>query len=264
MKNANLILHCGADKVEFSAVKRVKTPKATDSWCPIPHHTFIEQVEGALNNANMRVTGSAHSLTKEGARYFGLLQVSNHQENEDYCYVLGLRNSHDKSYPAGIVVGSEVFVCDNLGFMGEITVVRKHTTNIMRDLPILTTRAVGMLGEKWTSMTQRIDLYKTTEMSDLQAHDFMIRSIEQRVAPVRQLDTIIREWKAPRHPEFASAKNAWRLYNAFTEAAKEGSLGALPNRTISLHGMMDGFVGFKTASGVEGLNVEDAAITRNN
>jgi hypothetical protein len=33
--------------------------------------------------------------------------------------VLGLRNSHDKRFPAGLVGGSAVFVCDNLAFSGE-------------------------------------------------------------------------------------------------------------------------------------------------
>ena len=55
--------------------------------------------------------------------------------SEDYCWVLGLRNSHDKTFPAGIVAGASVFVCDNLSFSGEIKFARKHTRFIVRDLP---------------------------------------------------------------------------------------------------------------------------------
>ena len=58
---------------------------------------------------------------------FGLLEVANCQQTEDYAYVLGLRNSHDKRFPAGLAVGASVFVCDNLSFSGEIKIGRKHT-----------------------------------------------------------------------------------------------------------------------------------------
>lgn len=40
--------------------------------------------------------------------------------------VLGLRNSPDKMFPAGIVAGASVFVCDNLSFSGVINLARKH------------------------------------------------------------------------------------------------------------------------------------------
>lgn len=247
MQTANLILHCGAGKVEREVIPTVATPEHTDTWYPIPHMDFITQVESALTAANMRIVSQAHSLTKEGNRYFGLLQISNCQSTgDDYSYVLGMRNSHDKSFPAGLVVGSQVFVCDNLAFSGEIRIARKHTRYIMDDLPKLTANAVGMLAEKWTLMGDRIARYKTTEISDRDAHDFVVRSLDVGATTLQQVPAIIKEWREPRHPEFAAAKTAWRLFNAFTEIGKETSLTLLPKRTISLHGLMDAQVGFST------------------
>ena len=245
MKTANLILHCGANKVERQQVQDTLTPANTETWYPIPHINFITGVETALTAANMRVVEQAHSLTKEGNRYFGLFQVSNCQSTgDDYSYVLGMRNSHDKSFPAGLVVGSQVFVCDNLAFSGEIKIARKHTRFIMDDLPKLTANAVGMLAEKWTLMGDRIAKYKTTEISDRDAHDFVVRSLDVGATTLQQVPAIIKEWRTPRHPEFAADKTAWRLFNAFTEIGKETSLAMLPKRTISLHGLMDAQVGF--------------------
>lgn len=242
---ANLMLHCGAAKVEREQLALVHTPAATRTWQPVPHLDFITGVETALTAANMRVVEQAHSLTKEGNRYFGLFQVANCQETgADYSYVLGLRNSHDQSFPAGLVVGSQVFVCDNLCFSGEIKIARKHTVFIKRDLPALTANAVGQLAEKWTMMGDRIARYKSTELTDRDAHDFVIRALDVGAAKVTQVPAIINEWRTPRHPEFAQGKTAWRLFNAFTEVAKEVSLATLPKRTISLHGLMDAQVGF--------------------
>lgn len=38
-------------------------------------------------------------------------------------------------------------------------------------------------------------------------------------------------------------KNIWSLFNAFTEALKEGNLAELPKRTEAQHGLFDTHVG---------------------
>ena len=73
------------------------------------------------------------------------MEIRGRQTDEDYCWVLGLRNSHDKTFPAGIVAGAQLFICDNLSFSGEVKFARKHTSHIVRDLPQITSRAIGQL-----------------------------------------------------------------------------------------------------------------------
>jgi hypothetical protein len=261
------MLHCGANGVAREQVLAVKTPAPTETWFPIAHDTLIQRVEQALVSLNMRVTESAHALTKGGDRYFGLLQVANCQKSTDYAYVIGLRNSHDRAFTASIAVGSSVFVCDNLSFSGEITIARKHTRKIEEDLPILTSRAVGMLSQKWSVMDDRIARYKEVELTDSTVHDFIIRSIDVGATTVQQIPGILKEWRTPRHPEFAEHKNAWRLFNAYTEIAKETSLALLPRRTMSLHALLDGQVGFAAPAPaeqlVEGLEADAAVVNVN-
>lgn len=249
MNQSNLILHCGATKAERGELALVCTPDADNTWCPIPHHSLVEEVEGALSRANMRIVTEAHGLSADGARYFGLLQVANGDEQGDYSYVLGLRNSHDKRFPAGLVVGSSVFVCDNLSFSGEIKIARKHTRFIMRDLPGLVSGAVGHLSERWHAQAERINGYRAHELSDAQAHDLVIRALDNRAITVTQVPSILEEWRTPRHPEFAvDGKTAWRFFNAVTEAAKGSGLWALSQRTQALHGLLDGEVGLFSQS----------------
>lgn len=110
----NLILHCGAQHVERPAVVKAKTPAASATWVPVPHHRLLEQVESTLVGGGMTVANEAHALWNDGLRYFGLLEVTNGSPHDDYGLVIGLRNSHDKSFPAAIALGSAVFICDNL------------------------------------------------------------------------------------------------------------------------------------------------------
>jgi hypothetical protein len=242
----------------------VTLPAATESWTPIAHHEFLAQVEASLGGAGIQVVNQAHGLSRDGARYFGLLQVSRRSEDpqvaefeegkwhsyeslqaqSEYGYVVGLRNSHDKSYPASLVVGSSVFVCDNLSFSGEIKISRKHTTFISRDLPGLTVRAIGKLSDAWGNQDKRFDAYKQFELSTPKVHDLLIRALDSRAVTCQQIPHVLREWRAPRHPEFATCGNtAWRLFNAVTEVAKESGLWQLPARTTALHGLFDQEVG---------------------
>ena len=71
-KHPNLILHCGASAVELKEVSKVKTPRATSTWQPIPHHQLISTVQRTLATTNLTIGSEAHSLTHDGARYFGL------------------------------------------------------------------------------------------------------------------------------------------------------------------------------------------------
>jgi len=80
----------------------------------IPHAQLISTVQKTLATTKLRIGTQAHSLSHEGQRYFGLMEIKGRQTDADYCWVLGLRNSHDKTFPAGIVAGASVFICDNL------------------------------------------------------------------------------------------------------------------------------------------------------
>jgi hypothetical protein len=241
-KRPNLILHCGAAAVDRREVEAVPTPLATSTWTPIPHRRLIERVEATLVANALTAGAFAHSLSHNGARYFGLIEVRNGENPDDYCWVLGLRNSHDKSFPAGVVAGASVFVCDNLSFSGEVKLSRKHTRFIVRDLPQLVEAGIGRMLEKWHAQGVRFDAYKTKRLNTVTAHDLIIRATDVGVCSNRMIPDVLQEWRNPRHEEFA-AGNVWSLFNSFTEALKQASLADLPKRTEALHALLDSHVG---------------------
>ena len=242
MKKSNLVLHTDARSASREQIALVPTPARTKSWVPIPHDRLLDGVQGCLERAGLSVVTEAHGLTPDGTRYFGLLQVAQDDTDGDFGLVVGLRNSHDKTFPAGLVVGASVFICDNLSFSGEVKLARKHTAHVERDLPQLIERAIGRLGELRRTQDERFARYRQHELSDGNAHDLLIRSIDSRVLPITHLPLVLREWREPRHSEFREGRTAWRLFNAFTEGLK-GNLDALPRRTQSLHGLLDSACG---------------------
>ncbi len=242
VRKVNLMLHRGSTEVSRETVAAVTTPASTYSWTPISHIELVEQVESVLESNQLKIVHQAHGMSREGNRYFGLMQIQNGAAHDDYSWVLGLRNSHDKMFPAGLVAGMSVFVCDNLSFSGEIRMARKHTSHIARDLPFLTSRAIGRLVDKWHHQDERIAAYKNISLITASAHDLIIRATDVRALPPSQIPQVLEQWRNPRHDAF-EARTVWSLFNSFTEVLKASSLDALPKRTEALHGLLDSYVG---------------------
>ncbi len=245
MKPLNLILHCGDKSVDRECLQALPTPSATESWQPIPHYDLLNSVGETLSRSGMHIVTEAHGLSKEGDRYFGMLQVMNGQNPDDYAMIVGVRNSHDKSFPAALALGAGVFVCDNLSFSGEVKLARKHTRHIMRDLPGLVERGVGLLGDHRRHQDERIAAYKCHALTDGQAHDVLINALDARVITPRAIPDVLKEWRSPAHDEF-SPRTVWSLFNAFTETFKGSAVRSLP-QTQKMHGLMDSTCGLISA-----------------
>lgn len=236
----NLVLHCGARHVPRADIQSSLTPPASATWQPIAHRRLLELVESTLTSSGLTIVNEAHALWQEGERYFALLEVANGEVQSDYAMVVGLRNSHDKSFPAAIALGNQVLCCDNLAFSGEVSLTRRHTRFIERDLPRVVSTAVGRLTDLRCQQDERIRAYKNTALNDRTVHDLIVRAIDASVLPVTQLPHVLAEWRKPSFTEFEEAGHtAWRLFNSFSEAWKGRDLARLPRRSQALHGLLD-------------------------
>lgn len=235
-RRCNLLLHCGSEAVERFEIKNVPTPEQTETWFPLAHQAVLEEVERQFDRHRLRVVNEAHALSKDGLRYFGLFQIAT--SNEETAFVVGLRNSHDKSFPVGLVGGHQVFVCDNLAFAGEIRIARKHTKNLLSDFPLMTCEAVGRLAGEWADQTRRIATYKAKELTDRHAHDLVVRALDAGVVCAKKVPAVLQEWREPRHDAFRP-RTVWSLHNAFTEVLKPRGLESLADNTRRLTVLLD-------------------------
>lgn len=257
----SFMVHAGGEVVDRVAVQRVAMPEATESYCPVAHDRVVELVQGAMAEMGLAIAGEQYALAKEGDRFFGLFDIKG--DKPDYNLVLGMRNSHDKSFPAALSLGSRVFVCDNLAFSGEIQIARRHTRFIERDLPRLVMQATAALIESRGAADKRIEAYKGAELSDTDAHDLIVRAARNAVIPGGDILNIVTEWHKPTHEDFAP-RNAWSLFNAFTEVGKKWG-AQLPARTNRLHGLFDSACGVVGAlESLKGAAGVDSEIVVNN
>jgi len=257
-----LMIHCGGREVVREELAQVGTPAPTETWHPIPHDRLFAEVEQSLLRNDLRIVGEQHAIARDGDRYFGLLQIANGHNPSDHAWVLGLRNSHDQTFPAGLVVGSRVFVCDNLAFSGEIVIARRHTRWILRDLPRLVLDGVGQLTQRWHSQEERYDRYRETALGDREVHDLVIRALDSRAITTTQVPAVLQEWRHPEHAAFRD-RTAWSLFNAFTHVVGSGTVWTVAKRTQVLHGVLDAHCGLVTSATIRpecpSVELRDAA-----
>jgi hypothetical protein len=227
------------NKVNAEQLMGVQTPDKTESFTPIPHFSLVELTREAIGRAGLEIGIEEHSLARGGQRYFGGFALKGSDiDGADRQIVLGLRNSHDKAFAASVCVGNRMLVCENLCFSSDIKLARRHTTNIMADLPRVLSDAVARVVSHWNDMGKRIELYKQTEISRDRAADLLIDLVDSKAFPARDIYSAVQEFRNPRHEEFKGG-TLWTLYNSITENLKSSDLTKLPFRTMTTQSIFD-------------------------
>jgi len=263
-KSVNLHI-CGGNRtiVDFDEVQAVPTPMPTMrtkpnkktgelaiSHQPIAHDELVVRTRDSLASRGFTIQDELHSLARDNQHYFGLFSVDHpDRDDSDRGCVVGVRNSHDKTFPAGLCAGDAPFVCDNLIFTNTIKLARRHTRNILNDLDFMINRALGKLFGFWHGQDQRIDAYKNQSIGNVLAHDLIIKAVRAGALPKSKILDVADQWESSDHVEFKD-RNVNSLYNAFTEIYK-GNLVALPNRSDALHSVLDSYVDFNIDNHVE-------------
>jgi Domain of unknown function (DUF932) len=230
-----LMIHAGANALDYDALRSVPTPEGTDTHVPVAHHEIVELVRYTLGFFGHEITEEAHAVTPDGARYFGLMSLKS--PYGDYTDTLGVRNSHDKSFPIGIAFGSRVFVCDNLAFIGDHVIRRKHTIKAKRELPGLVTEIVQPLQAQRIAQNQKLLTYQGTPLTDEVADHAIMDLYRKEIIGVQAIGHVLKAYDEPPHDW--GDKTAWRLFNAATFALA-GKVAERPDLTKQLHQIIDG------------------------
>jgi len=230
---SDLIVHAGGWKASRADLASVPLPEETASYVPVPHQRLIEELELHIPRFGFTITQETFALARDGAQMFGVISAINGSNQSDYCLAIGVRNSYDRSLAVGIVTGSRVFCCDNLAFSGEVQAERKHTVNVFRDLPDMLYRMLGNVSVMKARQDAEIQAMKLLPLATRDADHLMVEAVRRDALPASKLPLVLEAWENPKHPEFEE-RNAWSLFNAFTEVSKSRSPQLQMDSTLRL------------------------------
>src|SRR5438094_3832001 len=187
----NLMLHRGGWEATKADLATVPVPDPTPSYHPVPYDRFVEEVELHVPRFGLNIQSSSFALAREGSQMVGVLTCTNGHAGKDYALAIGLRNSYDRSLSVGLVAGTRVFCCDNFAFSGEVSMARKHTANVFRDLPDLIYRMLSQVTVMKARTDEEIAGMKVTPISPVHAHHIMVAAIRSGITPASRLPKIL-------------------------------------------------------------------------
>lgn len=239
MSHSALVAHCGARHVSREELNQVPAPASTDTWFPLTHAHVLDQTLGTLELAGFRAQRMALAVSRSGNRFFGTVDLES-PIIDGVNLAVGVRNSVDKSLPISFAAGERVFVCDNLAFRSEIVVARKHTRYGADRFAEAIAKAVSGLAQFREAESERIELFRRTEIADTMAESLILRAYERDIVSHYLLPRVLADWRNPPYEAFAD-RTLWALENAFT-----GVLGVVAQRnpqrfcglTIALQGLL--------------------------
>jgi len=131
---SKLIAHGDTKRASEEAVFAVPSPKFTDSWHPYSHSQVLSSVLNAADDFGLEIGRREYSLSADGGKMFGVLQVNNFIESGKLAMTIGVRNSTTKHFAAGICAGTRTFVCDNMAFSSDFVAFRRHTSGMDKEV----------------------------------------------------------------------------------------------------------------------------------
>lgn len=219
-------------------LNKLKTPPPMGSrHAPYGFGEFAGEISAALKLEGIDILGQEYAIRKDANQMFGLMEIGvSGTEASDFNLMLGMRGSHDQSIPRGITLGSQVIVCSNLCFSGNLlTMKTKQTTNIADRIPAMVREAIAQIPEMANKQKSRYDAFRNVEISHADGDKALVDMYRKGGLGVSNLTKAISEWDAPSHEEHAEqGYSAWRLFNACTESLKpSGNRGNM--QTVEHH-----------------------------
>ena len=231
----SLLMHAGGDYVTLDDLRNVPLPQETDTYKPVNHWDLAVNLQKASQSllTGFELADSQYGLARKGNQMFGILT---YRENPDdpMGLSIGFRNSYDKSMCVGIAIGAEVFICDNLAFTGEISVMRRHTANAWQDLEELIITTIYRSRSNFVKIQEDSERLRSAPLGDDEAFRTLGLLFGRAVLSPRQLPVAKREWLTPSHEAF-EARNLWSFYNACTAALKVCQPNRIMEKHIELH-----------------------------
>ena len=228
-----LMLHCGAEQTDFTGICAVPVPKPVGRWMPVGNGDLVSKLKMEITRAGFAITKEEFGLSKDGQQLFGVLTIDT--GDPAHPMVIGFRNSYNKTLSICIVIGTQVFVCDNLCISGNgQKTLRKHTTNVWRDVEVLLKRALREALGHHENMNRQLDALRALPCHLDLGYEWIGRAMGHKILMPQQATVALADWREPRHEEF-SERNMYSLYNCFTEGLKRGRIATLSDRHIQAH-----------------------------
>ena len=225
------------DIVTREELQRYAVPADTATHHPIPYYTMASKVLDVASSLIVPhgyiLKSEKYEVREDGSQMFGVITWSDGMRT-DMGFSVGIRNSYDKSIAACLCMGASVFVCSNMCFSGDITVMRKNTGDSIADIKKSVLVSMFDCQSIYKDITSRMDAYKEIVMNAAKVEAIFGHAFCNNILAPQQLTEAWREWNNPTHAELGG-NNAYALYQAMNTPLKKCN----PRNILEKHKALD-------------------------
>lgn len=205
-------------------------PYRTTSYTPVSNGALLSAIQENIEDRDLQIMGSNMNTAKNGDVFVGTIQLSSTKiNNPELGMTFGFRNSYDKSAAVGFGSGATVFVCTNGMFVADVTAVRKHTSEVWRDVSNIMTQQLDDMEKTFDGIVTDMKELKTTYLSQENVQEIVWNLwVDQKVLTAQQMNILKKEMFYSENFRMYDPKdnirrgpvNAWNMYNNLTESLK--------------------------------------------
>lgn len=210
----HVLMMRGSRQASLDELGEMKPPESSGRWFPVAHRDVVEETKNTLRGAGFQVSREFFAVSRNNNRFFGVLTLES-VIGEGTNLMVGVRNSYDKSFSIGFCAGSHCLVCDNMSFVSDVVVVKKHTRHGTERYLEGIRGAVATLEQFQRNESDRIRLLEQKEVPETLAEALILRAYEKDIITIRQVTPVLARWRNVAIAQFAK-RSFWSLQNAFT------------------------------------------------
>jgi hypothetical protein len=122
---------------------------------------------------------------------------------------------------------------------GDVTVLRKHTLNVVASIEALALAAIYNSRSAFNQIQDDAEVMKGIPLSDDDAYRTIGLLYGNGILTPRQIPVVKNEWLKPSHDDFED-RSLWSFYNACTESLKSSPPQSIMERHLMLHSQIAG------------------------
>lgn len=216
--------------ISYKRVRNAKKPAQTESYFPISHSELIDYIRAKIKRKGLEIVNESYSTNKGAKQMFGF--VSFGEEKSGLRMALAFRNSHDKSLPVGFIAGAQIIASSHLILSGDMKQVRKHTSNMGRDLDEKFLSIQETLEPIFSKISKDAKSYRNKPLSYNKSAEIFGKVLmrETQVASTNQTTKAIELLE-----KYGSENNTvWDLFCAFAESLQSSHPMFAPSNHLGL------------------------------
>jgi hypothetical protein len=230
--------------VTLDELRRIKTPAPGGTrHMPLSHSEIIDRtVEGLASRGYQAVDmklGLDHGVT----RLFGMIDIARIGADDygqaESALSIGIRHANDRTLSLGMIAGRRIFVCSNMAFSGDMSILRKrHTIGLSLGDEI--GDALDRAFQRFDGLDKFIDGLKDRQLDDRTARDVIYRAfMDRKVLAPQYLPNVHGNYFTPGEGwTDCQPRSAWGVYNAFTRVLRDRPLHMTQDGTVELTNFM--------------------------